>query len=67
MSQHVAFAVNNLFQQQLLKVIKPTKRLKYAIESTVKATGYYYLLEYQLANISTGTVMPLIITEESLS
>ena len=38
MSQHVAFAVNNLFQQQLLKVIKPTKRLKYAIESTVKAT-----------------------------
>ena len=39
MPQHVAFAVNNLFQQQRLKVIKPTKRLKYTIESIVKAAS----------------------------
>ena len=30
--QHVSFAVSNLFQQQHLKVIKPTKRLKSTIE-----------------------------------
>ena len=34
--QYVAFAVNNLFHQQHLKVIKPTKRLKYTVELTVK-------------------------------
>ena len=35
--QHVVFAVNNLFQQQDSKVIKPKKRLKSTIEWTVKA------------------------------
>ena len=34
--QYVVFAVNNLFHQQHLKVIKPTKRLKYTVELTVK-------------------------------
>ena len=34
--QHTAFAVNNLFQKQHSNVIKPTKRLKSTIESTVK-------------------------------
>ena len=35
--QHVVFAVNNLFQQQHSEVIKPTKRLKFTKEWTVKA------------------------------
>ena len=39
--QHVAFAVNNLFQQQHSKVIKPTKRLKSTIESTAKAASLF--------------------------
>ena len=30
--QHVAFTVNNLFQQQDQKVVKPTNRLKSTIE-----------------------------------
>ena len=34
--QYVAFAVNNLFHQQYLKVIKPTKRLKSTMNLTVK-------------------------------
>ena len=39
--QHVAFAVSNLFQQQHSKVIKPTKRLKSAIESTAKPISLF--------------------------
>ena len=34
--QNVAFAVNNVFQQQHSKVSKPTKRLKSTIKSTAK-------------------------------
>ena len=40
--QHVAFAVNNLFQQQHSKVIKKTKRSKSTIESTVK-TAFLFI------------------------
>ena len=86
------FAINN-FQQQYLKVIKPSKRLKPTIESTAKAASLFIYniqyvgksetpfnirlnnlrkmsqiaMQYQLANISTGTIMTLIITEKSLS
>ena len=35
--QHVAFAVNNLFQQQHSKEVKPKKRFKSTIQSNVKA------------------------------
>ena len=34
--QNVAFAVNNLLQQQHSKVIKPTKRFKSTFKSTAK-------------------------------
>ena len=40
-NQNVAFAVNNLFQQQHSKVIKPTKCLKSTIESTVNAASLF--------------------------
>ena len=49
--QHVAFAVNNLFQQQHAKVIKPKKRLKSTLESTVKVAFAVYLLECYICNI----------------
>ena len=39
--EHVAFVDSNLFQQQHLKVIKPTKRLKSTIESTAKAASLF--------------------------
>ena len=39
--QNVAFAVNNLLQQKHSKVIKPTKCLKSAITSTVKAASSF--------------------------
>ena len=39
--QHVAFAVNNLFQQQHPKAIKTTKGLKSTIESTLKAASLF--------------------------
>ena len=38
--QHGDFAVNNLFQQQHSKVIKPTESLNSTIESTVKAASF---------------------------
>ena len=43
--QHVAFGINNLFQQQHLKVIKPTKCLN------CKSSFVIYLQEYYLGNI----------------
>ena len=39
--QHVPFAVQNLFEEQHLKVNKPTKRLKSTTESTVKAASLF--------------------------
>ena len=48
---HVVFTVNKLFQQQHSKVIKPTKRLKSTIESTVKSSFVIYLLECHICNI----------------
>ena len=39
--QHIAFAVKNLFAQHHSEVIKPTKRLKSTIESTVKAASLF--------------------------
>ena len=39
--RHVAFTVNNLFQQQHSEVIKPAKRLKSTIESTVKEASLF--------------------------
>ena len=52
-----AFAVHNIHQQQHSKVIQPIKRLK--IPKTP--------VQYTLANTSTGMIMTLIITENSLS
>ena len=87
-NQYVVFAVNNFFLKQHSKVIKPTKRLKSTIKSTVKAAATVHtlvfqkhqltlgsiaakeiskiLMQYQLANILTGTIMILTISENSL-
>ena len=96
---HVAFTANNLFQQKHPKVIKPTKRLKTSIKSTIKPVSLltYYTtisatfntminqkhhailhsittekmskipIQCHLPIISTGTVMNLKTTENSLS
>ena len=49
--QHVAFAVNNVFQQQHSKVIKLTKRLKSTIRVNCKSSFVIYLLECYICNI----------------
>ena len=40
-TQHVVFAATDIFQQQYSKVIKPTKRLKSTIKSTVKVASLF--------------------------
>ena len=49
--QHVAFAVNNVFQQQHSKVIKLTKLLKSTIRFNCKSSFVNYLLECYICNI----------------
>ena len=49
--QHVAFAVNNVFQQQHSKVIKLTKLLKSTIRVNCKSSFVIYLLECYICNI----------------
>ena len=49
--QHVAFAVNNVFQQQHSKVIKLTKLLKSTIRVNCKSSFVNYLLECYICNI----------------
>ena len=49
--QHVAFAVNNVFQQQHSKVIKLTKLLKSTIRVNCKSSFVIYLLECCICNI----------------
>ena len=69
------FSVNNLFQQQHSKVIKPAKRLKYTIKSTAKETLLFtyrllylqYSVRWYIGNtIQHSTAMALIIKESSL-
>ena len=50
--RNAVFAVNNLFQQQLSKVIKPTKHLKSAMRSTTKAASLF-ILECYIYKINT--------------
>ena len=39
--QKIGFSINNLFQQQISKVIKPTKCLRSTIKITVKTASLF--------------------------